>query len=339
MNAIMGRPSHAVEADIYAISGMPVSAEQLRAYLAAKETAPPPRGLPAAMHHPRFRQAFFAAGCYAMEAMIEDDGWVQLSLQPGGGYTATFYAAIADAWEAADKRFALRNAFFMHKPPGLRLRFQGEAAQTADLARHLLEVAGQWHDRGLTRDCRRDIYEPEAQLFGGKASMQHVHRLFTRDSRYWLAHHRHGRGPAEAMLAALAMLRCVFRGLGIVDWEDLGVWEKVRARTGRSFPEGVGTDTTGIADMSDIIVRVWNSPADVFAVLKADTALSLETAAQELHDIADAWKRDYFQSGEATIGARAAAALYAIFLFNRAGLSLETQVMITEALVTRGVLE
>lgn len=336
MNMIMEKP---IATNIYSISGMPVSVEQLLDYLASKEPASPSREMPAAMHHPHARHTFFAAGCSAMEALIEHDGWVQLSLQPDGVHKPALYAAVADAWDATDKRFALRNAFFMHKSPGLRLRFQCDAARTPDLARHLLDVAAIWHERGLICECKRDIYEPEAQLFGGQTSMQHVHKLFTRDSRYWLSHHRQGRGPAETMLTALAMLRCVFVGLGIVDWEDLGVWEKVRARAGRAYPAGVDTTTSGITDMSEIIARVWNNPGEIFTVLKPEAAHSLETAAQDLRDIASAWKADYFQSGGATIGVRAAAALYTIFLFNRAGLTMETQAMVTEALARRGVVE
>jgi hypothetical protein len=51
--------------------------------------------------------------------------------------------------------------------------------------------------------------------------------------------------------------------------------------------------------------------------------------------VARDWRQRYFDTPHARLGVRAAAALMTIFHWNRAGLSLERQVLFAEALAAR----
>src|SRR6202000_828750 len=96
-------------------------------------------------------------------------------------------------------------------------------------------------------------------LFGGTASMVFVHRLFSIDSRFWLDHHAGNATPTQTLVASIVLLRRFLTSFGIVDWEDLGVWEKVRDRTGRSIGDKSAVSATRTIVGPDL-VELWNAP-------------------------------------------------------------------------------
>jgi thiopeptide-type bacteriocin biosynthesis protein len=285
------------------------------------------------------RKAFLRAGCDAVETALRRDGWVQVSVDLDRTPGPDLYAAIAAGTEELATAAGFRNMFFMHKPPGLRLRYQGAVSDEPRLRTELHRLLETWQDRGLIPGWSFEIYEPETLLFGGGEAMEHVHGLFSCDSRFWLGHHAAGKGETEALMLSLVLLRALFSGLGIVDWEDLGVWDCVRARTGRRFPDGVDAAAPDLAEMSRLIVGLWNDPLRVVQLLSEEGAAELDRTAEDLAARASAWKTDVLDKGASSLGPRASAALATIFLFNRAGVSLEKQILATEALATRKVLE
>jgi thiopeptide-type bacteriocin biosynthesis protein len=77
-------------------------------------------------------------------------------------------------------RFA--QAFFLRKPPGLRLRFLADKPASRlepELVAGFLEM----EERNLIRSFRFTTYEPEVFLFGGAAGMAIAHEHFDRDTR------------------------------------------------------------------------------------------------------------------------------------------------------------
>jgi thiopeptide-type bacteriocin biosynthesis protein len=289
------------------------------------------------------RDAFIRGGLDALAARRSLAGhpWLQIGIRPH-----TNPATRADLCRqlASLARNVLSNSladdfFFMNKPPGMRLRFQ--AAARTDAAR-LAAVVGteimRWRAEGLIDHVEHGVYEPESQLFGGPRSMSFVHALFTVDSLMWLDYHAcradEGDAISPAWLVSLAALQAVFAGLEIVGWEDIGVWESVREVAGRRLRQDK-TSLPLFPEVSSELRDAWSRrdalagelrPAVRAIVAEYDSAL-LEGAAR--------WRSGYFCRPGASLGARAAAAFFVIFHWNRGGLSSSEQALLAESLSER----
>jgi thiopeptide-type bacteriocin biosynthesis protein len=220
--------------------------------------------------------------------------------------------------------------FFMHKPPGMRIRFkfhQGTPEHDAELDRELTA----WRTGGIIEDSRRIIYEPETRLFGGPVSMNIVHQLFTADSLMWLAYHS-AVSPGPVWALSLLMLRPLFEAVGVTDGEDLDVWDRVRWQTGRRLDTGDPAVAAGLRNLARTLRAAWSMPERSPAALSPDLAGHLHEYNTAIGEAGERWNRDYFRSGEALIGPRAALAYVVIFHWNRAHLPLLRQRQITEAM-------
>ncbi|MFJ2912167.1 thiopeptide-type bacteriocin biosynthesis protein [Streptomyces sp. NPDC087228] len=268
-------------------------------------------------------------------------GWVQVNLAPRSRSWPGVYAwLVGTAHDLLDAHTA-RAFFFMHKPPGLRVRFQASGADgTMALRAELLDRIGRFD--GLAGPPVCVVYEPESYLFGGPASMPWVHELFTADSLAWLDHHvRRGNGDGQAppdWRLSLTLLREMFDGLHIVGWEHRGVWEAVRTDTGRTLPGGLRDDALRRAAQG--IRTYWDQPR----ARLLDGVPEAWRTAQELHGeavrrAADRWRTGYFESGDAARGPRRAAAHAVIFHWNRGRLSYARQSLVTEALACDGAVD
>ncbi len=285
------------------------------------------------------RRVFLEAGVRALEADISSTKWVQLGLEiePGRIY-GELYSRIANIARKMLQGAEISNFFFMHKPPGLRIRFETNGVDQRRLAEDLHEQLSVWQGEGLVESIVPGVYEPETHLFGGPVSMLWVHELFTIDSLAWLDYHTLAYSEPEvagsAWALSLVMLRALFKGLGITDWEDIDVWDRVRSKMGRSLPDEVlGLDEfEGIA--ADIQSR-WLTPQ----LLLDELSPQVQSIAQDYQslaiNIATRWNSEYFATRDAHFGPRTGAALFTIFHWNRAALPLTRQALLAEALVER----
>ncbi|MEU6595548.1 thiopeptide-type bacteriocin biosynthesis protein, partial [Streptomyces sp. NPDC046881] len=151
-------------------------------------SVPLPAGGPA---YAAARRTFLAAGLHAVRAHRPEDGWVQLGLTcaRSGPLLPPYRRLAVAARELLDTGQA-RDFFFLHKPPGLRVRFRAaEPSRAPDLHAALLRhlEADRQDDAGARPVA--GVYEPETYLFGGPRAMPWVHALFTADSRAWLDVH------------------------------------------------------------------------------------------------------------------------------------------------------
>lgn len=279
--------------------------------------------------------------------------WVQVNLAPerdpdGRPRCYEELATVAREFLASDRA---RNFFFMHKEPGIRVRFQavetgtrqthGKRGQTAATALRTALQRRLGECEGLRRRPVCTVYEPEHYLFGGPASMTYVHDLFTLDSLAWLDHHiNHPRetGPSVGWRFSLLMLREVFAGLGIVGWEHRGVWDFVARQTGRRL-HGATADIAPQARQRAAagIVAYWYAPLeDALRAFPQERAATLRRHGEAVRRAATRWREGYFEAGEATIGPRAAAGYYTVFHWNRGLLSLARQSLLAGALSGEG---
>jgi thiopeptide-type bacteriocin biosynthesis protein len=281
---------------------------------------------------------FTQGGMATLELARSANHWVQRAIQPipGAESHQRLMSAISTlATELLNSEVA-HNFFFMHKPPGLRLRFQS-SAEPAALRERLTREAVDWQTRGLIRAHGPAVYEPECRLFGGAQSMEYVHVLFTIDSLFWAAYHARSRRTAQtptgAWTASLRLLRSAFDGLGILGWEDLGVWDTVLDDTGRRLNLDLAA-TQGYGELAALMRRAWAHTARG-QLGEAEQDPQLQACAELVRAQAVRWKSGYFESPDARIGPRRAAAYLTIFHWNRAGFSPTQQGLVAEALASR----
>lgn len=260
---------------------------------------------------------FVDAGFAALARTSLDGVWVQVGLEPARHRLPDLYASIAE--------FALSlrplDFFFMHKPPGLRLRFLLPVDTPCTTVR---EQAAAWRSQGLITTVLPGVYEPEQHLFGGPDSMRHVHRLFTVDSQAWLAFHTASGDNGPAWAYSLSLLRHVLDGLGIAGWEDLDVWDRIARQTGRVLPAGLTPQKTNA--VAGAFRAAWAQPGTIGLA---------QVWGPPLREAAQQWQRGYFGTDNAIIGPREGAAFATIFHWNRGGLSPAVQSMLTSALGDR----
>jgi thiopeptide-type bacteriocin biosynthesis protein len=335
-----------VEPDRTATSAVPVGGRDiplatfLRRCADAIESVQPDRPAPAqhGVDEAAFaatRDAFIAAGLAALDPAGTRYGWVQLNLRLAGWPPpADLYAGLRDTMQESLGEARVRNASFMHKPPGIRLRFEVPAGDRQRFRAWLLPRVESWCAAGLVISVEHGVYEPEALLFGGPVSMTHVHRLFTHDALTWLEHHA---GPAvgvpdPAWGLSLLMLRPLYSALGIDGWEDLGVWDWLCRRGGRRLaPSAVPA-----GDLENALAAVrtaWRRPFQLRAQLSPRAGDLAKRYERSIKPDCARWREEYLGGGHAVVGPRQTAALLTIFHWNRAGLSDARQSLLTHALM------
>ncbi|MEV0386464.1 thiopeptide-type bacteriocin biosynthesis protein [Nonomuraea sp. NPDC050643] len=274
----------------------------------------------------------------AMAAPAEP--WVQFGIQAPPERRGDLYRNLDTLARQAIGTGLAHDFFYMHKHPGLRIRFRADEGGVGRLNLLLREHLHDWQREGLVGEWRPGMYEPETYLFGGPASMRSVHRVFTADSLAWLGFHhrnlatgngREGRpGPAWAM--SLLMLQTLFEALRIVDWEDLDVWDRVRRF--RSLAPAAVEDPR-LAQLGTVLRGAWPSRSALAAKVSPEAAELAEEYRAAVLDEGKRWIREYFESGSAGMGPRAVASYMVIFHWNRAGLPAVRQALITHALLVR----
>lgn len=280
----------------------------------------------------RLLDAFLGGGLPALRAATRDVAWVQYDVLLPSPDRAGLYCALADAGREVLATGIADEFFFVHKPPGLRVRFQTVAAGRTELDAVVRGRLKGWHSGGLVTGWHPAVYEPESHLFGGPVSMRSVHRIFTADSLAWLGFHAAAQpvGPAWAM--SLLMVRALLDALGVVGWEDLNVWERLRTHAGRRLTPDARASTGPVADA---IRRSWAAPKRLWSLLNYSARTLVSDYRRVVTDECQRWLTDYFTSPGAYVGPREAAAFVIVFHWNRAGLPATRQAVITEALAAR----
>jgi thiopeptide-type bacteriocin biosynthesis protein len=272
---------------------------------------------------------FVTAGLAAVTNQAPASPWLQWGL---AGHRPGLYAALLDLTTTLIDQGTVSDFFFMHKPPGLRVRFRVDPAALVGIRGDLAGRLAEWRADGLVDGVTAGVYEPEQQLFGGPAAMPHVHRLFTADSLAWLAR-ASVREPGPAWAFSLALLASVLPAMGIHGWEDLEVWQRIRQQCHRTVPAGL--DPARTAAVATGVRAAWADPERLLSELPAAARATLDTHGTTMAEVAARWREEYFTAPGAIIGPREATAFFVIFHWNRGGLSAVTQALVTAALADR----
>jgi thiopeptide-type bacteriocin biosynthesis protein len=284
---------------------------------------------------------FLSGGLQAMRRPAHASRWTEFSLVlPGDDPGAQVYKALKDLVDDLSDAGELACFFFLHQAPGLRVRFQAFGANQPALHARLQSWLADWQRKGLVPRIREGLYEPETATFGGPLSMAFVHRLFTLDSRAWLAvHAREGADDMDSDWAiSIGMLAAQLGALGIPR-EDGEVWERVRSRVARAH-EGelsIRDEPTGERDLADFasdVRAVWTRPEWIDAVLSAGARAIVKQFALPATNLIHNWNGAYFETPQAVIGPREAAAQLTVQHWNRARLPLDRQLVFAQALAS-----
>ncbi|MFO0552966.1 MAG: thiopeptide-type bacteriocin biosynthesis protein [Polyangiaceae bacterium] len=200
--------------------------------------------------------------------------------------------------------------WFLHKPPGLRLRFElsevGSAREALDTAHDELVA------EGLVESWFPSVYEPEVHQFGGPDAMELVHRHFVADSRAclaWQSVRASGRSKVTSQVVSLAAMVDLFeRCIGAPE-EVWDVWMNV-----------AGIYETSIEDALDApaidLSRLERFAGAAVSPIVAEYRRANEALATGLAELV--------RCGKLRAGRRSVLPFVAIFHFNRYGLDVDT---------------
>jgi thiopeptide-type bacteriocin biosynthesis protein len=213
----------------------------------------------------------------------------------------------------------LESFHFVRKPPDVRMRFRAVDPGKSLLPR-LHRLLSKVHGQGCIVSAYRSVYEPEARIFGGSASMAAVHEYFDSDSVNWI---RWDRTPTDRRtLSAAQFCTAVMNDLlgRVLDCgnEVWDVWKSLLEQTR-------GSRTLNIA-----AVRGDETLAGVAGGVNAEERAVLRSYAAANRKLASALKAA-LAGGQLTIGMRALLPMVAMFHFNRFGLDGHRQASIAAA--------
>ncbi len=279
---------------------------------------------------------FLSGGLQAMRRPTPSNRWIEFAiLLPDAGAGQRFYAVLKELVDELHEAGELAGFCYVHGNRGLRLRFQAFGANQPALHDLVQSRLLEWRRRCLIGESRDTVYEPETGLFGGLLSMAFVHRIFTLDSRAWLAVHA-GEGADDmdsGWAISVGMLAAQLASLGIPR-EDIEIWERVRSRLARAYG-GESVSDAALTDFAVDVRAVWDRPDWTDAVLSAGARAIVKQFAIPAATLIHNWNCAYFETPQAVIGPREAAALLTVHHWNRARLPLDRQIVFAEALASR----
>jgi thiopeptide-type bacteriocin biosynthesis protein len=279
----------------------------------------------------------------------DDDGhtaadpreWIQYSmpLSAESKHRSALYSELHDVAQDLLTGGSIREFFYVHKSPGLRVRFQAQPSARQRVESIVTHKVATWKAAGLIGDPIPGIYEAETVLFGGERSMASVHRIFTADSLTWLKVLSAPEPPAArdcVWLVSLAMTRLLLDALEIVEFEDLSVWGRLRDQLGRRLGDAIRRQPE-FTSARRALQESWSEMETLRDELSPRTRGIVEPYGTSVAETCRRWLDGYFRSTNATIGPRQAAAYLMMFHWNRGHVSMLRQALITEALASRHI--
>ena len=284
---------------------------------------------------------FLSGGLDAIRRPADVNRWVEVSLAlRDEDPDPSLYAELKELVAQVEEGGELADFHFVHQNPGLRLRFQAFGANHPALYAELQSRLSDWQRGGPIPHIRYSLYEPATELFGGSLSMAFVHRLFTLDSRAWLAVHAGERADEMDSVWAISigMLSALLGALGIPR-DDAEVWNQVGARVARvrggGDPTREAVSDREAADFAADVSAVWSRPDWIDAVLSPSARAIVRQFSLRAADLVRNWSGAYFDTPQAIVGPREVAALLVIRHWNRARTPLDMQLVFARALSCR----
>lgn len=283
-----------------------------------------------------WRAAVVDAALAVLDTSVAPVGWVQVDLALGGtaascaGVLAGPVADHLTEWTATGQA---TNAWFLHKPPGVRLRLEGDRRELRSLLAPVLDglVA-----TGALSGWRFGAYLPEAHLFGGSVGMGLAHRFFTADSLAVLAYERarleRTASLVPAELSFLLLDGCLAR-LVPDPWERWDVWCRLRwtgrvldqARTAGSVSSELAGDAVAWVRAVRSFPGPWAGASRAEQVILDDYQRRIEALAESVAEVV--------RDGDLPVNLRQVLPFWIVFHWNRLSFTLEAQRALTRVVV------
>ncbi len=231
-------------------------------------------------------------------------------MQPNEGASQRFFGALRSRSKELSAA-GVEGLWFLHKPPGLRLRIGARALtpSTNSVVDRMLE---EWVREGTMVSSFCSIYEPEAFQFGGPEAMELVHRHFTEDTRAWLEWSRlreHSPPRVTTLVVSLAAMVDLFERTIRVSEEIWDVWMNVAKLYEGASSSALDVPAIGLRELESIGGAALLRLCDIYRAANAAFADGL----------ADLWRRGALSSGR-----RGILPFVAIFHWNRFGVDPES---------------
>jgi len=275
------------------------------------------------------RDVFLSAGAAAIAGRAGLQVWRQINIYFDALGLRWYCFASGDflerlsAWHACG---VVRQFCFVHKPPGLRLRFLGaQEPMVAELHRAMdeLQAAGQIDNWSC------GLYDSEPYQFGGDAGADVAHRFFTIESVATLAYHRvrlRGQASLEPVMFSLLLIELLLREATGDEWERWDIWQKMEL-TGRLERMDKATEARALhesvrarRELAQFLFhsRELSSPEREIIAQYRETLPDIAQEIRQLHD-----------TGRLLWPTREIIPFWIIFHWNRMAFSLEEQRRIT----------
>jgi thiopeptide-type bacteriocin biosynthesis protein len=280
------------------------------------------------------RQAFLAGGLQAVDQLDRPRSWVHRELGVMIGQWPGLYSRVLGIADEFLSLPAVHNFFYMHKSPGLRIRFEVDTEVKAQLEERLSLATAHWKSLGIVNLVRGGVYEPETHLFGGPRSMESVHRLFTTDSLAWLKYHCRVADVTGALpnwAFSLALLQRLFYRFKMEDLENTDIWWRVRQHMGRRLDSSL-VPNHGFKEVSEQLRSLWSDQSKLAELISSELLHCVDDFDNTASGEVEKWRANYFNSPDAHIGPRQALAIFTIFHWNRGILRATLQSLIAESL-------
>jgi thiopeptide-type bacteriocin biosynthesis protein len=284
-------------------------------------------------------QAFVDGGVRALSERASRPQWLCWGVHLRHGDSAELWAPRSKARRLPRARFLrsfrrtlsdwlagpeVRGLYFMHKPPGMRLRVE---TTRPGHARSLVE---RWLDRqSEVKDVRPMAYDPETHQFGGPRGLQIAHAHFTADSLAALdVGERYLSGTARTGLEFLSVL-CIMDLLKRVAedrWELWDLWRGLEL-TGRLVELPASVTEAFAADLRPVI----DEPAAAVASLSAAERRTFRAYATANVAAARALRRAA-AAGELLYPPRKILPFWVVFHWNRWSFPMKLQMCLAGAI-------
>ena len=279
------------------------------------------------------RTAFIESGTARLQELLHPCRWLQVNLAldtMSAQWIAFMTGDFQDYVRSWVEQGQVEQIFFMHKPPGIRLRFLGVHDQfLPELSKQLDRLVRQ----GTITNGSRTVYDAEIYQFGGETGLQIAHTFFTLESLAVLAYHRlhlQQRTIFPPIEFSLVLLDSFLRKVTEDEWELWDVWCKM-ALTGRlpgPVYDETAVDSTQLATVREAFLPLLRDSTVTLACVSAAERTILAHYREKLPPIVTRLleARD---SGALLWGLREILPFWIIFHWNRMGFDLDRQRLLT----------